>query len=135
LYKDGAVVLSESALRLSAEEQRELADAGHDACYTRKLDGSRYLLFSEASGMGLHCAVGVPSVQILRLLYQVAAPYVIAYQFCLLLAVAAVIVLAVIGGAGRPSYEEIDASSRPARVAQQVTSVVQRLPDKYRIRT
>ncbi|MFR7744963.1 MAG: hypothetical protein ACLU3I_18240 [Acutalibacteraceae bacterium] len=50
--KDGAVVLSESALRLSAEEQRELADAGHDACYTRKLDGSRYLLFSEASGIG-----------------------------------------------------------------------------------
>ena len=68
--KDGAVVLSESALRLSAEEQRELADADHDACYTRKLDGSRYLLFSEASGMGLHCAVGVPSVQILRLLYM-----------------------------------------------------------------
>ena len=84
--KDSAVVLSESALRLSAEEQRELADAGHDACYTRRLDGSRYLLFSEASGMGLHCAVGVPSVQILRLLYQVAAPYVIA---CVLLLLAA----------------------------------------------
>ena len=92
--KDGAVVLSESALRLSAEEQRELADAGHDACYTRKLDGSRYLLFSEASGMGLHCAVGVPSVQILRLLYQVAAPYVIACVL-LLLAVAAVMFFAV----------------------------------------
>ena len=92
--KDGAVVLSESALRLSVEEQRELADAGHDACYTRKLDGSRYLLFSEASGMGLHCAVGVPSVQILRLLYQVAAPYVIACVL-LLLAVAAVMFFAV----------------------------------------
>lgn len=92
--KDGAVVLSESALRLSAEEQRELADADHDACYTRKLDGSRYLLFSEASGMGLHCAVGVPSVQILRLLYQVAAPYVIACVL-LLLAVAAVMFFAV----------------------------------------
>ena len=92
--KDGAVVLSESALRLSAEEQRELADAGHDACYTRKLDGSRYLLFSEASGMGLRCAVGVPSVQILRLLYQVAAPYVIACVL-LLLAVAAVMFFAV----------------------------------------
>lgn len=92
--KDGAVVLSESALRLSAEEQRELADADHDACYTRKLDGSRYLLFSEASGMGLHCAVGVPSVQILRLLYQVAAPYVITCVL-LLLAVAAVMFFAV----------------------------------------
>lgn len=92
--KDGAVVLSESALRLSAEEQRELADADRDACYTRKLDGSRYLLFSEASGMGLHCAVGVPSVQILRLLYQVAAPYVIACVL-LLLAVAAVMFFAV----------------------------------------
>ena len=92
--KDGAVILSESALHLNTEEQRELADAGHDACYTRKLDGSRYLLFSEASGMGLHCAVGVPSVQILRLLYQVAAPYVIACVL-LLLAVAAVMFFAV----------------------------------------
>ena len=92
--KDGAVVLSESALRLSAEEQRELTAAGHDACYTRRLDGGRYLLFSEASGMGLRCAVGVPSVQILRLLYQVAAPYVIACVL-LLLAVAAVMFFAV----------------------------------------
>ena len=44
--------------------------------------------------MGLHCAVGVPSVQILRLLYQVAAPYVIACVL-LLLAVAAVMFFAV----------------------------------------
>jgi two-component system sensor histidine kinase YesM len=92
--KDGAVILSESALHLNTEEQRELADTGHDACYTRKLGGSRYLLFSEASGMGLRCAVGVPSVQILRLLYQVAAPYVIACVL-LLLAVAAVMFFAV----------------------------------------
>ena len=93
--KDGAVILSESALHLNTEEQRELADTGHDACYTRKLGGSRYLLFSEASGMGLRCAVGVPSVQILRLLYQVAAPYVIACVM-LLLAVAAVVFFAVV---------------------------------------
>ena len=105
--KDGAVVLSESALRLSAEEQRELADAGHDACYTRRLDGSRYLLFSEASGMGLHCAVGVPSVHVVpppaasMIAAMLAArssgssaPYVIACVL-LLLAVAAVMFFAV----------------------------------------
>ncbi len=92
--KDGSIVLSESTLHLYPEEQFALSETGRNASYTRKIGNSRYLLFSEASGMGLRCAVGVPSVQILRLLYQVAAPYVLSCVL-LLLAIAVIVFFAV----------------------------------------
>ena len=92
--KDGSIVLSESTLHLHPEEQFALSETGRNASYTRKIGNSRYLLFSEASGMGLRCAVGVPSVQILRLLYQVAAPYVLSCVL-LLLAIAVIVFFAV----------------------------------------
>ena len=59
--KDGSIVLSESTLHLHPEEQFALSETGRNASYTRKIGNSRYLLFSEASGMGLRCAVGTNS--------------------------------------------------------------------------
>ena len=83
--KDGNTVFSESTLNLRPEEQSSLFDASHDSTYVRKIGNSSYLLFSETPGMGLLCTIGVPSIQILRLLYQVAAPYLIGCAILLLI--------------------------------------------------
>ena len=93
--KEGTVVLSNSHLKLTTQEQQLLSDTSRNSCYERQLGSSKYLLFTEFLGMGLRCAIGVPSAQILRLLYQVAAPYVIACVL-ILLAVAVIVFFAVI---------------------------------------
>lgn len=93
--KSGKTVLSQSHLQLHSDEKEVLLDTGRGGGFQAKIDGSQYLLFTEFLGMGLRCAIGVPSAQIIRLLYRVAAPYVIGCVL-LLLAVALLVFFSVI---------------------------------------